>query len=85
MLGGVVTIRDLGETNWRDIAAKALAFAEAGDLTQAIGTIAAAEGEAPAALAAWLASARARLSGDAALEAVSAAVLRQIAALGGKP
>ena len=85
MLSGVVTIRDLGETNWRDVAAKAQAFAEAGDLAQAIGTIAAAEGEMPPALGGWLASARARVAGDAALDSVAAAVLRQIAAIGGTP
>ena len=83
MLDGIVTVRDIGEANWRDVAARAEGFAAAGNLEQAIDLLSSAEGDMPAALAAWLASARARIAGDDAVEAVSAAVLRQIAALGG--
>ena len=35
-LSGIVTIRDIGETDWPRLAEKAAAFAEAGDLNQAI-------------------------------------------------
>ena len=82
-LSGVVTIRDIGETDWPAVAEKAAAFAEAGDLDQAVGVIDAAEGEKPMALTQWRDRAAARLQLDAALNQVSEAVLRQITALGG--
>ena len=49
-LSGIVTIRDIGETDWPQLAEKAAAFAEAGDLTQAIAVIDQAEGDKPMAL-----------------------------------
>ena len=82
-LSGIVTIREIGDTDWRSVAEKAAAFADAGDLTQAIATITAAEGDKPVPLTQWRDMAAARLQLDAALEQVSEAVLRQIAALGG--
>jgi hypothetical protein len=82
-LSGVVTIRPLGETDWPAAAERAAAFAEAGDLTQAISVIDSAEGEKPMALTQWRDRAAARLQLEAALNQVSEAVLRQIAALGG--
>jgi hypothetical protein len=82
-LSGVVTIRAIGETDWPGVAARASAFAEAGDLQQAIGVIDAAEGEKPMALTQWRDRAAARLQLEQALAEVSEAVLRQIAALGG--
>ena len=82
-LSGIITIREIGDTDWRQVAEKAAAFAEAGDLTQAIATINAAEGDKPVPLTQWRDMAAARLQLDAALEQVSEAVLRQIAALGG--
>ena len=65
------------------MAEKAAAFAEAGDLNQAIAVIDGAEGEKPMALTQWRDRAAARLQLEAALAQVSEAVLRQIAALGG--
>ena len=82
-LSGIITIRDIGETDWPGVAEKAAAFAEAGDLDQAISVIDAAEGEKPMALTQWRDRAAARLQLEAALEQTSDAVLRQIAALGG--
>lgn len=82
-LSGIVTIRDIGEANWPQLAEKSSAFAEAGDLNQAISSIDAAEGEKPMALTQWRDRAAARLRLEAALEQVADAVLRQIAALGG--
>lgn len=82
-LSGFITIRDIGDTDWRQVADKASAFAEAGDLPQAISTIDSAEGDKPVSLTQWRDKAAARLQLDAALEQVSEAVLRQIAALGG--
>ncbi|WP_421693629.1 COG4223 family protein [Aestuariivirga sp.] len=82
-LSGIVTVRPIGETDWRQVAEKSAAFAEAGDLNQAISVIDAAEGEKPMALSQWRARAAARLQLEAALNQVSEAVLRQITALGG--
>lgn len=82
-LSGIVTIRAIGKTNWPAIAERAAAFAEAGDLNQAIGVIDAAEGEKPMALTQWRDRAAARLQLEQAVAQVSDAVLRQIAALGG--
>jgi hypothetical protein len=82
-LSGVVTIRAIGETDWPGVAERAAAFAEAGDLNQAIAVIDGAEGEKPMALTQWRDRAAARLQLEAALAEVSEAVLRQIAALGG--
>jgi hypothetical protein len=85
MLGSLVIIRRIGETDWRAAAAKAQGLAAAGDLQAAIASLDAIESEKPAAIADWLNRARARLAVDTAAEDVSAAVLRQIAAIGGKP
>ncbi len=82
-LSGIITIRDIGETNWPEVAEKAAALAEAGDLSQAIATVDAAEGAKPAPLSQWLDRVNARLSLEAAVQQVSEAVLRQIAAQGG--
>ena len=82
-LSGIVTIREIGETDWPEIGNKAAAFAEAGDLTQAIAVIDQAEGDKPVALSQWRERAAARLQLEAALSQVSEAVLRQITAMGG--
>ncbi len=82
-LSGIISIRPIGDTDWRQVADKAAAFAEAGDLTQAISTIDAGEGEKPMALSQWRDRAAARLQLEAAVGQVSEAVLRQIAATGG--
>lgn len=82
-LSGIITIRDIGEANWPALAEKSAAFAEVGDLTQAIALIDASEGERPAAINQWRDRAAARLKLEAALGHVDQAVLRQIAATGG--
>jgi hypothetical protein len=82
-LSGIITIRDIGETDWPGVAERAAAFAGSGDLNQAISVIDAAEGEKPMALTQWRDRAAARLQLEAALAQTSDAVLRQIAALGG--
>ncbi|WP_161957181.1 COG4223 family protein [Aestuariivirga litoralis] len=82
-LSGIISIRPIGDTDWRQVAEKAAAFADAGDLTQAIGVIDAAEGEKPMALSQWRDRAAARLTLEAAVSQVSEAVLRQLAASGG--
>jgi hypothetical protein len=85
LFGSVVTIRVVGETNWRDVGERARAYAETGDLPAAISLIERAEGAPPAALAAWRNKAQARLDGEAALNDLSAAVLRELAAKGTTP
>lgn len=82
-LSGIISIRPIGDTDWRHVADKAAAFAEAGDLTQAMATIDAGEGEKPMALSQWRDRAAARLKLEAAVSEVSEAVLRQITANGG--
>lgn len=82
-LSGIISIRPIGDTDWPQVADKAAAFAEANDLTQAIAVIDAAEGEKPMALSQWRDRAAARLALEAAVNQVSEAVLRQIAAGGG--
>ena len=82
-LSGIITIRDIGESDWPQLAEKAAAFAESGDLTQAIATIDAAEGEKPVPLSQWRERAAQRLRLEAAIAQVSDAVLRQISAFGG--
>jgi hypothetical protein len=85
LLGSFVTIRVVGETDWRDVAERARAYAETNDLPAAISLIERAGGEPPAALAAWRTRAQARLDGEAALAELSTAVLRQLAAEGSTP
>ena len=82
-LSGIISIRPIGDTDWRQVADKAAAFAEAGDLTQAISTIDAGEGEKPMVLSQWRDRAAARLKLETAVSEVSEAVLRQITATGG--
>jgi hypothetical protein len=81
----VITIRQIGETDWPDLAAACAALAESGDLAQAIEKIDKAEGAKPSALSTWRDRAAARLALEAALEQTSAAVLRQITSLGAAP
>jgi hypothetical protein len=82
-LSGIISIRPIGDTDWRQVAEKAAAFADAGDLSQAIAVIDGAEGDKPMALSQWAQRAASRLKLEAAVAQVSEAVLRQIAASGG--
>lgn len=79
-LSSIVTIRDAGAVNWQQVADKAMAFAEAGDLPQAVATIDAEEGALPAALQHWRDRAAARIALEAALAALSDSASRAIAA-----
>ena len=82
-LSGIISIRPIGDTDWRQVAEKAAAFADSGDLSQAIAVIDGAEGDKPMALSQWAQRAASRLKLEAAVAQVSEAVLRQIAATGG--
>jgi hypothetical protein len=84
-MGDIVRIRDIGQTDWQNLAAESAALAEGGDLAQAIGKIDSAEGTKPMPLAQWRDRAAARIALEAALEETANAVLRQIAAMGAAP
>jgi hypothetical protein len=84
VLGSVVKIRNIGETDWSDVALKASAAAADGNLREAL-ALAAGEGPMPDGLRVWRERVQARIDADSATEALSAAVLRQIAAIGGAP
>lgn len=83
LVSGIITIRDIGDTDWQQLAQRCVGLAEAGDLTQAISLIDGAEGTKPSALLQWHDRAAARLRLETALGQVSEAVVRQITALGG--
>lgn len=80
MLSSVITIRDLDAVNWQQVAEKAIALADAGDLPQAIAAVDEPEGALPAGLQQWRDRAAARISLEAALGDVAAAVARVQAA-----
>lgn len=81
-LSDLITIKVEGEVDWPTTAAASVAFAESGDLSQAIEHLNAVEGTKPAGLQQWLDRAQARLSVEKALQSVEEAVLRVIAAKG---
>lgn len=81
-LSGIITIRPIGETDWAQLAEKAAALAEAGDLSEAVAALGSGEGESPAALRQWQDQAAARLALERAAAQLSDAVLRQITAMG---
>jgi hypothetical protein len=81
-LSDVITIRPIGETDWPRLAEKAAAFAEAGDLTEAIAALDAGQGEWPAGLRQWQEQAAARLQLEQATAQLSEAILRKLGATG---
>lgn len=83
LVSGIVTVRDIGETDWPALARKAADLAAGGDLAAAIALIGDAEGSKPPSLLQWHDRAAARLQLEAALALVSEATIRQIAAIGG--
>ncbi|MEO6608332.1 MAG: hypothetical protein ABIN69_07665 [Aestuariivirga sp.] len=82
LLSDVITIRDQGQPDWIVLSQKADAFLSAGDLAQASGVFENSPAPLPDGLKQWHEAAQARLQLDGALDKVSAAVLRQIAAKG---
>jgi hypothetical protein len=81
-LSEVITIRIEGDVDWPSAASAAAAFADAGDLPQAIDHLGKIEGDKPVGVQQWLDRAQARLKIDQALQSVEEAVLRVIAAKG---
>ena len=76
MLSSVITIRDLDAVNWQQVADKAIAFAEAGDLPQAVAAVDEPEATIPPKLQQWRDRAAARLSLETALASVTSAAER---------
>jgi len=84
LLGSVVTVKTIGEIDWKDLCAKAAADAGAGRLAEAIARLDDSETALPPELAQWRGKAKARLGADAAIEDVSTAVLRVLSTSPGK-
>jgi hypothetical protein len=84
-LSGIITIRQLGEANWPELAGRIADAARTGNLAQAIALIDQTEGEKPAAIAQWRGRAEARLAVEAALAEASQSVAKQLASQGVAP
>ena len=79
----IVTIRNVGETDWPALAETCAKLADNGNLAQAIAAIDAAQGSVPSAIGHWRERAAARLKLDAALQELIKAADLLIAAKGG--
>ncbi len=82
LFSGVISIRDQGQPDWQVLSLKADAFLASGDLAQASAAFDNLAVSLPEGMKQWHEAAEARLQLDAAMDKVSAAVLRQIAAKG---
>ena len=82
LFSDVISVRDQGDPDWRILSDKADAFLASGDLAQASALFDNLSVAPPDSLKQWHEAATTRLQLDSALEKVSAAVLRQIAAKG---
>lgn len=82
MMSGVVTIRDAEGTDWSQIASQSAELAEQGDLTKALAMLGETRGELPAVLQNWRDRVVARLELEKAVDKISSAILREIAAQG---
>ncbi|MFT3987954.1 COG4223 family protein [Aestuariivirga sp.] len=82
-LSMIVTVRDVGETDWPTVAGQVAQEAEQGNLTPAISIIDAAEGSLPQPIAAWRTRAASRIKLEASAVAMAKAVGLVIAAKGG--
>jgi len=82
LFSSVISIREQGQPDWQILSQKAQAFMASGDLAQACAVFDNQAVALPDGLKQWHDAAQARLQLDGALEKVSAAVLRQIAAKG---
>jgi hypothetical protein len=81
-LSDLITIKVEGDVDWPTTASAAVAFAETGDLPQAIEHLNSVEATKPVGVQQWLDRAQARLGIENALQSVEEAVLRVIAAKG---
>jgi hypothetical protein len=78
-LGTIITIRNLDERDWSELALAAAKDAKAGDLRAAIRRLDETGSELPAKLAEWRVLAETRLQAESALDRLSAAVIAAIA------
>jgi hypothetical protein len=83
-LASIVTVRTIGEADWKVVCAKAAADAKAGNLASALSLLDQNQAALPSSVAQWRDKARARAAADAAVEEVSAAVLKALAGPTGK-
>ena len=81
-LSDLITIRVAGTADWKRAAEQSTAYAESGDLQQAIDTLEEMEGAKPQGIEQWLEKTKARLAIEAQIKSVEEAVLRAIAAKG---
>jgi hypothetical protein len=81
-LSDLITIRVAGTADWKSAVEQSTAYAESGDLQQAIDTLEKMEGAKPQNIAQWLEKAKARLAIESQLKSVEETVLRAIAAKG---
>ena len=79
-LSSVITIRDAAPIDWQQTADKAIAFAEAGDLPQAVAAIDGTEEAAPAGLQQWRDRAAARIALEAGLASTAVSIARVVVA-----
>jgi hypothetical protein len=81
-LSDLITIRVAGSSDWKRAVEQATAFAESGDLQQAIHTLEIMEGAKPQGIDQWLEKASARIVIESQLRSIEEAILRVIAAKG---
>jgi hypothetical protein len=81
-LSDLITIKIEGDVDWPAAASAAAAFADSGDVPQAIEQMLKIEGVKPAGVQQWIDRAKARLALETALASVEDSVLRVIAAKG---
>lgn len=80
VLSGIITIRDAGVVDWQRVAERAIAFAEAEELPQAVAEIDAVEEAAPAGLQRWRDRAAARIALEAGVASAAASISNALAA-----
>ena len=78
----VVKIRKVGEIDWVELLTQSAQKVRGGDLASVVKTLSAGGEGAPDGVAGWLEKANARLALDGAMDKLSKAVLRQLAATG---
>jgi hypothetical protein len=81
-LSDLITVRVAGISDWKRAAEQSAAFAESGDLEQAMHTLEKLEGAKPQGIDQWLEKASARVAIESQLKSIEEAVLRVIAAKG---
>jgi len=82
-LSMIVTVRDVGETDWPTVAGQVAQEAEQGHLASALSIIDAAEGSLPQPIAAWRSRAASRIQLESSVAAMAKAVGLVISAKGG--